>query len=167
VWDIDSPGSPVTAAVFDFSSVIVGDYDYLLESYSLCDSYTSGGCRYGIANFKFTTELFEIGNSGTPAIISSGLYDVVGGGFTFAHGGQQYLLTTAFGNDQCDTGTPMYEFNGVQQSDPTARRSVRTSPSPTGSPSPTAAPPTSTWVTATAESGSSRWWTAAASSCST
>ena len=59
----------------------VGDSDYDMVSFSVCDD-----CRWGIANFKVATVLFDLGAGPTPEFAdSSAYYDaaLVQGGFTF------------------------------------------------------------------------------------
>jgi hypothetical protein len=50
MWNVSDPANPVGVSESRFRIPNLGDSDYDLLNYSVCD-----GCRYGIANFKLAT----------------------------------------------------------------------------------------------------------------
>jgi hypothetical protein len=114
VFNIDSPQNPVVVAGSSFDVPNVGDSDYDLLSFSVCDD-----CRFGIANYKGATVLFDLGTGSTPVFGPFHENDQatqVKGGFTFKVGSQQYLVAASLGSFPCpgnDSG--LYEFNGIDE----------------------------------------------------
>jgi hypothetical protein len=114
IFNIDIPQNPVVVAGSSFDVPNVGDSDYDMLSFSVCDD-----CRYGIANFKGATVLFDLGTGSTPIFGPFHENDQatqVKGGFTFKVGSQQYLVASSLGSYPCpgnDSG--LYEFNGIDE----------------------------------------------------
>ena len=73
------------------STLRVGDSDYDLMNFSICDD-----CRYGIANFKLATVLFDLGTAAEPVLTADREYNPLVPsrfGFTF---GQSLCSSTLF-----------------------------------------------------------------------
>ena len=113
-FNIDNPQNPVPDGSSDFRVPNIGDSDYDMVSFSVCDD-----CRYGIANFKAATVLFDLGTDSTPIFGAQTKNDQatqVWGGYTFSHGGQQYLVAASLGSAPCSNNTSgLYQFNGVDE----------------------------------------------------
>jgi hypothetical protein len=114
IFNIDSAQNPVVVSGSSFNVPNVGDSDYDMVSFSVCDD-----CRYGIANFKAATVLFDLGTGLTPIFGSSTQNDqatVVRGGFTFKIDDQQYLVASSLGPYPCPgNNASLYEFNGIDE----------------------------------------------------
>lgn len=115
VFNIDNPQNPVPGASSSFSIPNIGDSDYDMVSFSVCDD-----CRYGIANFKAATVLFDLGTESIPWFGSFSQNDQatqVKGGFTFEYGGQQYLVAASLGHAPCtNNNSGLYQFNSIDES---------------------------------------------------
>ena len=85
ILNIDNPLNPDSGGSSFFNIPNVGDSDYDLMSFSVCDD-----CRYGIANYKAATVLFDLGTGATPSFADE--YQElqtptsIQGGFTFKYG---------------------------------------------------------------------------------
>ena len=121
LWNVTDPANPVTGSESRFRIENLGDSDYDLVNYSLCDD-----CRYGIANFKLATVLFDLGTAAEPVLTTDHEYDPVVAsrfGFTFTYGGTQYVLSDdledEFGTPiHCASGgTPLIRMDGIYPSD--------------------------------------------------
>jgi hypothetical protein len=114
IFNIDNPLNPVPTGVSDFDIPNIGDSDYDLMSFSVCDD-----CRYGIANFKAATVLFDLGVGSTPSFGPFSQNDQatqVKGGFTFSAGDQQYLIAASLGATPCiENSSGVYRFNGIDE----------------------------------------------------
>ena len=114
VFNIDNAQSPFIVTGSSFNVPNVGDSDYDMVSFSVCDD-----CRFGIANYKAATVLYDLGAGPTPIFGPYHENDQatqVKGGFTFKVGGQQYLVASGLGPFPCpgsDSG--LYEFNGIDE----------------------------------------------------
>ncbi|MEX1310213.1 MAG: hypothetical protein AB1Z65_07340, partial [Candidatus Sulfomarinibacteraceae bacterium] len=114
IFNIDNPQNPDALTSSFFNVPNVGDSDYDMLSFSVCDD-----CRYGIANFKAATVLFDLGTGSTPifgATHKNTEATQVKGGYTFKYGGQQYLVASSLGSAPCsgnDSG--LYQFNGIDE----------------------------------------------------
>ena len=64
IFNIDNPLNPVSTATSHFNIPNFGDSDYDLLSFSVCDD-----CRYGIANYKLATVLFDLGVGSVPHFV--------------------------------------------------------------------------------------------------
>ena len=115
VLNIDNQQYPAQGPVSFFNVPNVGDSDYDMVSFSVCDD-----CRYGIANFKAATVLFDLGTDSTPIFSAQTQNDQanqVQGGYTFSYGGQQYLVASSLGSAPCSNSTSgVYQFNGIDES---------------------------------------------------
>lgn len=92
----------------NFNIPNVGDSDYDLVNFSFCDD-----CRYGVANYKAGTVVFDLGATSSPSFVSRRIFPdaySVPGAFTFKDGGSQYLVATALGG-AC-SGSTLYEIGG-------------------------------------------------------
>ncbi len=112
IWNIDQAQGPipvVAESLFEVGNE--GDSDHDLLAFSVCDD-----CRFGIANYKLGTVLFDLGENQTPTFEDSELYpdaDVVPGGFTFQHGGQQFLIAADLPGECSATSSTVYSFDGI------------------------------------------------------
>ncbi len=115
IFNIDDPLNPTVVATSDFGIPNLGDSDYDMVNFSVCDD-----CRLGIANYKVATVLFDLGAGPTPVFAdSSANYEasLILGGFTFAHEAQQYLIASSLGPNPCSNNkSGLYAFNGVDES---------------------------------------------------
>lgn len=94
----------------------VGDSDYDLMTFSLCDE-----CRYGAAWYKAGTVLFELRSSGPPSVAS---FEYVAGanftmgGVTFFRGGHQYLVTASGLAGSCaSNAATIYRMEGASEAE--------------------------------------------------
>ena len=114
IFNIDNPLNPTVQTTSDFGIPNLGDSDYDMVNFSVCDD-----CRWGIANYKVATVLFYLGAGPTPAFVgSSANYtaSIILGGFTFDHGTQQYLVASSLGPNPCGNNkSGLYAFNGVDE----------------------------------------------------
>jgi Putative binding domain, N-terminal/Viral BACON domain len=114
IFNIDNPLNPIveTTSVFDIPNL--GDSDYDLVNFSVCDD-----CRWGIANYKVATVLFDLGTGPTPVFAdSSADFDasLILGGFTFEFEAQQYLIASSLGSNPCSASkSGLYAFYGVNE----------------------------------------------------
>lgn len=111
IWNIDEEQGPVLVAESSFEVGNQGDSDYDLLAFSVCDD-----CRFGIVNYKLGALLFDLGEGQTPAFVDSELYtdaDVVRGGFTFQHDGQQFLVAADLPDECSATSSTVYAFDGI------------------------------------------------------
>lgn len=121
VWRVSNPLNPGTRVeTTRLTGSYLGDRDYNLSSFSVCDD-----CRYGVAAFPSAGQegmgatLFDLGTGQNP-IFQSGWqqyaparYD---GAFTFQHNGQQYLLINGMPGGSSTTAS-LFLFNGVSSGD--------------------------------------------------
>ncbi len=61
IFNIDNPLNPISTTTSHFNIPNLGDSDYDMESFTVCDD-----CRYGVANFKLATVLFDLGTGSVP-----------------------------------------------------------------------------------------------------
>jgi len=113
IYNVDDPRNPTHTATSDFDFGTRGDSDYDLIDFDVCDD-----CRYGILSHKVKrTVVFDLGADGTPSF-PDGDYafydgrDLKIGGYVFAKGGQEYLLSGT-GPGNCETGTRLYTVDGL------------------------------------------------------
>lgn len=113
LWRINTPRSPRAIAESYFSVANVGDSDYDLVNFSICDD-----CRYGVANFKGKTVLFDLGGGTDPKFAAKGSLPEprYGGGATFKHGGTQYLVLNG-ASATCGSFPEVFVFGGVNADD--------------------------------------------------
>jgi hypothetical protein len=121
LWNVTDPANPVKGSVSRFRITNLGDSDYDLVNYSVCDD-----CRYGIANFKLATVLFDLGTASAPTLSIDREYDPLVAsrfGFTFSYGGVQYVLSDdledGYGEPiHCASGgTPLIRMDGIAPGD--------------------------------------------------
>jgi hypothetical protein len=121
LWNVTDPANPVTGSTSRFRITNLGDSDYDLVNYSVCDD-----CRYGIANFKLATVLFDLGTGPEPTLTIDREYDPLVAsrfGFTFTHGGAQYVLNSDLQDEfgapiACASGgTPLIRMDGISPGD--------------------------------------------------
>ena len=114
IFNIDNPLNPTVVATSDFDIPNLGDSDYDLVNFSVCDD-----CRLGIANYKVATVLFDLGVGPTPVFADSSanyVASLILGGFTFDHGAQQYLIASSLGPNPCSNNkSGLYAFNGIDE----------------------------------------------------
>ena len=115
IMNIDNPLNPTTLATSFFNIPNVGDSDYDLQNFTVCDD-----SRYGMANNKAATVLFDLGTGTTPSFGSVHKnFDarIVLGGFTFKVDAQQYLIAASLGSNNCSGGndSALYQFNGIDE----------------------------------------------------
>ncbi len=114
IRNIDDPLNPGSGDSSFFNIQNVGDSDYDLMSFSVCDD-----CRYGIANYKAATVLFDLGTGATPSFVDeykNFSANLIQGGFTFKEGSQQYLVAASLGSSPCaNNKSGLYQFNGVDE----------------------------------------------------
>ncbi len=112
IFNIDNPLSPVSTATSHFNIPNFGDSDYDMESFTVCDD-----CRYGVANFKLATVLFDLGTGSVPYFVDEHKNydaDLVWGSFTFSNGSQQYLVAATLGTNPCPNNkSGLYRFYDV------------------------------------------------------
>ena len=116
IHNIDDPLNPGSGGSSFFNIQNVGDSDYDMVSFSVCDE-----CRYGIANYKAATVLFDLGTGATPTFADESKdfsANLIQGGFTFKIGTQQYLVAASLGTNPCaNNKSGLYQFNGVEDAD--------------------------------------------------
>ena len=117
IYNIDTPTNPISVTGSSFGVPNVGDSDYDLLNFSVCDD-----CRFGIASYKAATVLFDLGTGATPSFVTNTqnfAASIVQGGYTFKIGGpdgQQYLVASSLGLVPCDNHkSGLYEFNSVNE----------------------------------------------------
>jgi hypothetical protein len=117
LWNVTDSANPVKGSESRFRIPNDGDSDYDLVNYSVCD-----GCRYGIANFKRATVLFDLGTGAEPVLTSDREYNPLVPsriGFTFAYGGVQYVLSDDLEDGAGESihcasgGTPLIRMSGI------------------------------------------------------
>ena len=113
LWDITDPLMPVEVGESEFRVHNAGDSDYDLENFSVCDD-----CRWGVANFKGGTVLFDLGEGDAPAFVDSVLNedaDVVPGAFTFTvpDATGQFLVASNLTDDCVTNDSSLYVFGGI------------------------------------------------------
>jgi hypothetical protein len=111
LYNIDQPLLPVEVDESRFNVPNLGDSDYDLMNFSVCND-----CRYGIAAFKGGLVLFDFGDDEEPFFRADVLYTdahSVEGAMTFKRGEQQYAVAAGF-QEECDLGSSsLYTFNGL------------------------------------------------------
>jgi len=101
IYNIDDPANPAHTATSEFGFGTRGDSDYDLIDFDVCDD-----CRYGILSHKVKrTVVFDLGAGATPSFPPGGYapyegLDIKIGGYVFAKGGQEYLIS-ATGPGSC------------------------------------------------------------------
>lgn len=114
IFNIDNPLNPTTVATSTFNIPNVGDSDYDMVNFTVCND-----CRYGMASYKAATVLFDLGTGTTPSFV--GVHknfdaNLIQGGFTFWSGGQQYLVAASLGANPCaNNKSGLYQFNGIDE----------------------------------------------------
>ncbi len=116
IFNIDNPLNPTIITTSFFTVPNVGDSDYDLMNFSVCDD-----CRYGIASYKAATVLFDLGTGTTPTFVDEYKnFDasLIQGGFTFQYGAQQYLVAASLGANPCaNNKSGLYQFNDIDEFD--------------------------------------------------
>jgi hypothetical protein len=121
LWNVTDPANPVMGSTSRFRITNLGDSDYDLVNYSVCDD-----CRYGIANFKLATVLFDLGTASAPTLsIDREYHPLVASrfGFTFSYGGVQYVLSDDLEDGSGEPihcaggGTPLVRMSGIYPTD--------------------------------------------------
>ncbi len=117
LWRISSAQSPGAKIESFFNAGVLGDRDYNLFNFSVCDD-----CQFGVASFEqLGVVLFSLGTGQNPSFQSNPRkYPTAQskGAFTFKHNGQQYLLINGMPNGDQDTPKPanLFLFNGLDTS---------------------------------------------------
>jgi hypothetical protein len=117
LWNIDAPLTPIEREQSNFHMPNLGDSDYGLLNFSVCDD-----CRWGAAFFKTGVVLFDLGTGNLPRL-RNGEREVyadaifVQGVFTFSYRGQQYLIATDLPDECPSTSSTLYAFNGIEAND--------------------------------------------------
>ncbi len=87
-----------------------------MVSFTVCDD-----CRYGMANYKAATVLFDLGTGATPSFVDESKdfdANLIQGGFTFKAGTQQYLVAASLGTNPCaNNKSGLYQFNDIDDAD--------------------------------------------------
>jgi hypothetical protein len=117
MWRISDPQNPGPKSESYFRAGYLGDRDYNLFNFSVCDD-----CQFGVASFEqLGAVLFSFGTGQTPGFQANPVQYPSAqsfGAFTFKHNGQQYLLINGMPNG--DKGTPapanLFLFNGLDTS---------------------------------------------------
>ena len=113
IYNIDDPKNPTLTATSNFNFGTRGDSDYDLIDFDVCDE-----CRYAVLSHKVKrTVVFDLGAAGTPSFPAGGYADYDGtdlkiGGYVFAKGGQEYLVS-ATGPGDCVSASNLYTVDGV------------------------------------------------------
>jgi len=114
IFNIDNPFNPTSVTTSFFSIPNVGDSDYDMVNFTVCDD-----CRYGMANYKAASVLFDLGTASTPSFVAeykNFSANLIQGGFTFKYGVQQYVVAASLGSSPCaNNKSGLYEFNGVDE----------------------------------------------------
>ena len=114
IFNIDNPLNPISVTTSSFNIPNVGDSDYDMVNFTVCND-----CRYGMANFKAATVLFDLGAGATPSF--AGVYknfnaNIIQGGYTFWSGAHQYLVAASLGSNSCaNNKSGLYQFNGIDE----------------------------------------------------
>ncbi len=119
VWDLTDPQNPMAGDHSNFNVPNLGDSDYDLLNFTICDD-----CRWGAASYKAGQVLFDLwGANGVPGsepdFARSRLYETgfqPSGSFTFKYGNQQYLMARGLPGD-CAGNTTLYKINGIDEGD--------------------------------------------------
>lgn len=108
IYNIDDPDRPVLTAESAFEFGTVGDSDYDLLSFDVCD-----GCRYGVIEHKkVRTVVFDLGTAEVPRFSGHTKYEATDpGGVVFNHGGQSYLVTRA--NNYCSLNAGLFSVSAT------------------------------------------------------
>lgn len=113
--DLADPQDPNEISVGYFAVGNLGDSDYDLLSYAICDD-----CRYGMAVFKMATVFFDLGVGSVPDFsdyVKSTEIGEIPHGMTFKRGPNQYLIAAGLNNYECGPeGSGLYQFNSIQPS---------------------------------------------------
>ena len=113
IYNVDDPTNPTHTATSDFDFGTRGDSDYDLIDFDVCDD-----CRYAVLAHKVKrTVVFDLGAAGTPSFPAGGYAfydgtDIKIGGYVFAKGGQEYLVS-ATGPGDCISASNLYTVDGV------------------------------------------------------
>jgi hypothetical protein len=114
IRNIDSPLNPINTGTSSFNVPNVGDSDYDMVNFTVCDD-----CRFGMASFKAATVLFDLGTGLTPSFVAvhkNFTANLIQGGFTFKVGTQQYLIAAGLGAAPCTNNTSgLYQFIGINE----------------------------------------------------
>ena len=108
IYNIDDPDRPVLTAESAFEFGTVGDSDYDLLSFDVCD-----GCRFGVIEHKkVRTVVFDLGTAEMPRFSGHTKYEATDpGGVVFIHGGQNYLVTRA--NNYCSLNAGLFSVSST------------------------------------------------------
>ena len=112
IYNIDDPANPTFTATSEFKFGTRGDSDYDLIDFDVCDE-----CRYAILSHKVKrTVVFDLGAAATPSFPPGSYafyegFDMDIGGYVFAKGGQEYLVS-ATGPGNCSDSN-LYTVDGV------------------------------------------------------
>ena len=115
IRDLTDPTDPREVSNGAFGVGNLGDSDYDLMSYQVCDD-----CRYGMAVFKLATVFFDLGVGSVPQFSGYVKSEEVGEiphGMTFKANGSQYLIAAGLNNYECGpAGSGLYLFNSTNPS---------------------------------------------------
>jgi len=114
IFNIDDPKMPVHTASSGFDFGTVGDSDYDLIDFDVCDD-----CRFGVFSHKVErTVVFDLGTGSTPSFPRREHATYPGndrkiGGYVFTKGTQQYLVS-ATGPGDCVGASSLYTIDGIE-----------------------------------------------------
>jgi len=111
IYNIDNPASPNLVDESGFNFGTVGDSDYDLIDFDVCDD-----CRFGLLAHKVArTVVFDFGTGTIPSFGTHATYDTSDlgfGGFTFSKGSQQYLVAAEI-SASCGNDSALFALDGV------------------------------------------------------
>ncbi len=113
IWNIDDQLNPVEVDESTFRVGNVGDSDYDLENFSVCDE-----CRFGVANYKRGIVLFDLGEAEEPQFANEAVKEQspnVPGAFTFLRDDQQYLIAATLIDECASLSSTLYTFDGIDE----------------------------------------------------
>lgn len=103
LWDVTDPAHPIAKGQSNMNVDNMGDSDYDLLNYSVCDD-----CRFGVGVWKLGTVVFDLGTGPNPTWSARKFYGTSRdprGAFTYEHGGSQYLVGMYLPQDMGGEGT--------------------------------------------------------------
>jgi PKD repeat protein len=115
LYQVDDPANPVDVGGSSFRFDTLGDSDYDLGDFDVCND-----CRYGVLSHKVEgTVVFDLGVGAVPSFGAYATYlnaPSAPGGFVFSKGGQQYMIAEGLPGSNC-AGSGIYMLNGLDQID--------------------------------------------------
>ncbi len=112
MFRVDDPESPGLAVDSNFGVPPLGDRDYNLFNFTVCDD-----CRSGAAGFDVQgLVLFDLGTGSLPSFVASRRFTEAGtiGAFTYSYNSQQYLVARV--SPLCEENA-LVRFDGVEPSE--------------------------------------------------